>query len=218
MFSDRKFVVIGVGMTLIWLFAMTMMLMPSLIKTWPEASSLFCSGDNCTIQGWLSALSGWFAFGAALHTFKYFRNQISEQKRQTDFIIGNDDPTLDSIQHLEDSEEVILRIVNWNRRGVLIHDMDFLGRDLVTGIMKVKINGRKDIMARMPIFLRGWEKRNSEGPETAQFTLSAHEKDVASLLKEWPLGQQVFADIQILGEKHRRKRLVCDMNVAGTAP
>lgn len=170
-----------------------------------------CNQD-CTVQGWMSATSGWAAVVLAGVGFFFIQRQIDEQKRQTDFIIGDAEPTLDSIQHIEDDEEVVLRIVNLNRRGILIHDMDFVGRDLMTGIMQVKINGEEVEDPRMPIFLRGWEDRNNAAPNVAQFKLSAHEKGANALINAWPADQMVFADIQILGETHRRIRKTCNVN------
>lgn len=166
-------------------------------------------GQDCTIQGWMSASSGWAAVIVAGIGFFFIQRQIDEQRRQTDFIIGNENPTLDSVQHLKDPEEIVLRVVNWNRRGILIHDVDFLERDWFTGIMEVKIDGAVVENPALPLFVRGWEDRNNAGPLAVQFSLSAHERHADVLIRDWPRGQEMYADIQILGEKHASKRLTC---------
>lgn len=46
-----------------------------------------CEGANC-LREWLAALSGWAALGAAIVTLSVMREQVEDQRRQTDFRTG----------------------------------------------------------------------------------------------------------------------------------
>lgn len=77
MFNDRKFVVIGVGMLLIWAIVLTAAMRPW--QYWPFFA--LCGKDNCNLQGWLSALSGWAGAAAAAVTLFALLTQIKEANR-----------------------------------------------------------------------------------------------------------------------------------------
>src|SRR5690606_9198868 len=143
---------------------------------------------------------------AAIYTFRYLSAQIQEQQRQTDFVIGNEHPTLDSIRHLEEEEEIVLKLVNWNRRTIMITDfglIDFAGD---RHLMSLKINGTL-APRRLPFFIEGWEDRNNKGPGTARLGVSAVDRG-GEIVSTWPLNQKAYVDIQVLGEKHRQHRLL----------
>lgn len=96
-------------------------------NTWPigalyDFAEYTFSRDQEWWQGWIGALSGWIAaigaFGAAALTLPHLKRQADEAKRQADFALGDSAPTFDV--YAEDFVEVYFRVVNWNRRTLLI--------------------------------------------------------------------------------------------------
>ncbi|TAV48418.1 hypothetical protein ELI30_08945 [Rhizobium leguminosarum] len=82
-----------------------------------------CGKDDCNIQSWLSALSGWVAaIGAgvaAAVTLRPLRQQVREARRQSDFIVGDAEPEF-VLQRNKPAKRVTLKAINWNRRNVMI--------------------------------------------------------------------------------------------------
>ncbi|RWN22732.1 MAG: hypothetical protein EOR94_03490 [Mesorhizobium sp.] len=74
-------------------------------------------------RDWVGALSGWAAFVAAAASLPYLIGQWREAKKQTRFVIGDEDPILDVIEHLKDKNTLVIRIVNWNRRAIFVKDI-----------------------------------------------------------------------------------------------
>ncbi len=164
------------------------------------------SGEEHCIREWIGAMSGWVAIGVAVPTIHYLRKQISEQKKQTAFQLGDAAATLDSIQDLDDPEEVVLRLVNWNRRGLLVKDVGIVGDNIQVGIMDYKYNDKaQNLQGKLP-FVRGWEDR-SRGPNAIQFKLSTAENN--QIIDEYPLGSRAYMDVQIIGSIHENRRLIC---------
>jgi len=86
---------------------------------WPQAE------EHC-FRDWLAALSGWVGFGAAAIGAYFVYHQLSEQRKQTAFILGDGEPTIEVYRSAKisksrrTSRSGIVRIVNWNRRSVYI--------------------------------------------------------------------------------------------------
>ncbi len=124
MLSDRQFCVTITTAIALLSFAFFMRFLPDFVE-WQ--GWVWCSSDACNIQGWLGALSGWFGGFAAFATIIFIIRQLREQRRQTDFSVGDALPTMDALEHLEDSSELVVRIVNWNRRGIVVRNLDIEG-------------------------------------------------------------------------------------------
>lgn len=126
----------GMGMFVaVWLLDFT------LIRTeWCNGSETVC------VRDWLSALSGWIAaigaLIAAVITVPYLKRQAKEAKRQTDFALGDSAPTFDV--YAEDFLYVYFRIVNWNRRTLLLDQITSQGLSLVE-VITVNLTKRGDI-------------------------------------------------------------------------
>jgi hypothetical protein len=161
--------------------------------------------DEHCLREWIGALSGWAAAIAAGVTLVALYDQIREQRKQTDFILGDAPPTLDVIQDLDDEEEIVLRLVNWNRRGVILKTIELEDFDANIGVMDFKENGKpKNLKDRSPPYLRGWENR-SQGPNSFQFKLSASVDNV--LVRDWPRHSTISVTLQIIGDIHRKVQL-----------
>lgn len=94
-----------------------------------------CEGGNC-FREWVAALSGWAALGAAIVTLSVMREQVEDQRRQTDYIVGNMPPEMTAEPRArEDDQEwfetVQITIKNRNRRPVRIGAVAFLGDERI---------------------------------------------------------------------------------------
>lgn len=169
----------------------------------------------CTRE-WVSALSGWIAAGGALIaawlTINKLRQQIAEQKKQTDFLVGDAMPTLDCLQDINDPQQIVIRIVNWNRRTVLIHGIGFDNMDttnLTTAIMEIKQN---DVIIREPIrqpIINGWEDRN-KAPNNLKIKIAAERN--GTILDEFPSDLQIRVMVRLIGQSHDITILLCNLN------
>ena len=75
-----------------------------------------CNGENC-LREWVAALSGWAALGAAIVTLNVLREQVEDQRRQTDYIIGNMPPEMTAEPRFrEDDQRVLSNCSNHNKK------------------------------------------------------------------------------------------------------
>ncbi len=81
---------------------------------WP-----LCAGDDCSVQSWLSATSGWAGVVAAVVGAYFVYHQLSEQRRQTAFLLGDGEPVFQVHQYAIDNERAVFRFINWNRRTLI---------------------------------------------------------------------------------------------------
>lgn len=94
-----------------------------------------CEGANC-FREWVAALSGWAALGAAIVTLSIMREQVEDQRRQTDYIVGNMPPELTAEPRSREDEQqffqtIQITIINRNRRSVRIGKIAFLGDERI---------------------------------------------------------------------------------------
>lgn len=156
---------------------------------------------------WVGALSGWAATLAAALTIVFLYRQNAEQKKQTDFLLGDAFPTIDVALDLDDPELIVARIVNWNRRGIFIHKLTLDGiGDAVWDIFEIKINGQVLKSGDKRRFIRGWEDR-SRGPEVIQLKICAAKDN--KIIKSWPRSTYINAGIHIFSEKPVRRNISC---------
>jgi len=77
---------------------------------------MLCNKPQCALQDWLSATSGWAGLVVAIFAAYYVYHQLSEQRKQTAFLIGDGTPTIEVFLCSMHGQRAIFRIVNWNRR------------------------------------------------------------------------------------------------------
>jgi hypothetical protein len=213
MLKDRQYCVVITSVLALLAFIFTMRFLPDLMDWtgWP-----MCSPDDCNVQGWLGALSGWFGGVAAFATILFVIRQIGEQKRQTDFSIGDAMPTMDAVEHLNDSSELVVRIVNWNRRAAIVRFLDVDHLDALVFPTMLTIDGVEKIIEKIefgipPFPIRGWEDR-SKGPHCAEIRLAAYRQlgDKAGFQGDWREIPSIIAAVQILGDSHKLTSLRAD--------
>lgn len=107
------------------------------------AQHSYCGqGENygACFREWFGALSGWAAAGAAGITIFALYDQIKEQRKQSDFVLGEALPTFDA--YAEDFIDVYLRVVNWNRRTFIIDKITCTDADSIH-VLEVKLEHKK---------------------------------------------------------------------------
>ncbi|MCR8492776.1 hypothetical protein ABDF71_22765 [Ochrobactrum sp. WV_118_8] len=99
----------------------------TLTQTWPVSLlihfvSYMSQQEEVWWREWIGALSGWAgaigALVAAGWTISHLRKQISDQRRQTDFILGNTDPSFEL--SIDSAISAGILVQNFNRRRVEI--------------------------------------------------------------------------------------------------
>jgi hypothetical protein len=91
----------------------------------PISRSMVCEPEKNCLIAWVGALSGWAALAGALFTVVVMREQLAEQKRQTDYITGDLDPEyfFDSSMREDDGvyfSEAKISVINRNRRTLVL--------------------------------------------------------------------------------------------------
>lgn len=157
------------------------------------------------VRDWLAALSGWVAAIVAGIPIVLLYKQLRHQQRQTDFQLGDAVPTIDVTPDLDLSDVMVVRVVNWNRRGLIVHKIG-ANPGGTLGLNEIKLDGTVVALKnlRWPIALRGWEDR-SQGPHTLQFKIYADAGD--SSFRKWPADARVLLNIQLLGDTHKLSQL-----------
>ncbi|MDP9590609.1 UNVERIFIED_ORG: hypothetical protein J2W19_003173 [Shinella zoogloeoides] len=210
---DKRFCVTVLTALALGMFILFMRFLPELVN-WPQWP--LCGQPDCNVQGWLSATSGWAGFIAAGVAVALTWRQLSQQRKQTDFMLGDASPTMDAIEHLNDSSELVVRIVNWNRRAIVVRFLDVENEDTI--IMPNKLTIDDKIRPTDPIdfgvkpfAIKGWENR-SVAPSHAEIRLAAFKVHGPNLSfgKNWKDIPRITATIQILGDSHRVKLLKAD--------
>ena len=80
-----------------------------------------CEATRCTLQDWLAATSGWAGFVAAVVASAFVFGQLSEQRKQTAFLLGDSVPTMTLAQPAQAGIAISFQFLNWNRRPVSLH-------------------------------------------------------------------------------------------------
>ncbi|MCV0394855.1 MAG: hypothetical protein K5872_01470 [Rhizobiaceae bacterium] len=172
------------------------------------------------LRDWLSALSGWAATIAAGVTGGLIWRQFVEQRKQTSFLLGDALPTIDAIQHMRSPAEVVVRLVNWNRRPVIVKGVSLDCEGFETGLKKSNLYDRERPKEKFvkrqlhdgalipSIAMHGWKDR-SEGPAEVRLDLIARQPGPQSVeVTDWQ-GRQVSVRIAIAGDDEFETTLTC---------
>ncbi|MER8977912.1 hypothetical protein [Mesorhizobium sp. M0870] len=191
-------------------------LWPSFCPAAPNETMIACARE------WIGALSGWFAFAAAAASIPYLIRQWQEARKQTRFIIGDDDPTLDVVEHLQEENRLVVRIVNWNRRAVFVTGISASTKtrpehmDGDIGIWQVETIDGVSEGGEFPIQINGWEHRGGR-PRFARIDLlllrRISAKEPGSYRDEqvpFPRDAKIAAKMRMLGNVHRIFELDAD--------
>ncbi|MND22647.1 hypothetical protein D3C80_130300 [compost metagenome] len=150
----------------------------------------FCRANESCFREWVGALSGWAAAVAAGLTIVSLRQQAEAARKQTDFQLGDAPPSLDAVQHAENSRRVVIRIRNWNRRSMILRrialvepsEMDatlylFFNPekhlDLARRFGDLNPTGSTEVRFDPAILIEGWVNRDVE-PTLLKFSIAVH--------------------------------------------
>lgn len=168
----------------------------------PNEGSVEC------FRTWFGASAGYLAAVAAGATLFALFAQVREQRKQTDFLVGDALPTMDVSYDLSDPEQLVIRIANWNRRGMLLIMLNVDGLDGASwGLMETKLGDNvvkdPDDFARSR-YLRGWENRSGP-PAVMQFKIAASREN--KMVRNWPKTTVVRCGVHLISERPRRVTL-----------
>lgn len=189
--------------------------------------SLFCDVEETglvCVREWFSATSGYVAAIFAAITIGFLYRQNAEQKKQTDFLLGNAPPTIDAIRHQKNSASVVIRVVNWNRRPILVSHLSLIGGPSLAKIHLGEVTlfsreGSGSLVAREledgtispAVAMHGWKNR-SNAPCEVRIDILAVQNDESYLLN-WS-GVTVEVGVVMAGEERSYLTLVSPVAVA----
>jgi hypothetical protein len=178
-----------------------------------------CGPGQCTVQAWLGALSGYFAFVAAAITAWFIFGQVAEARRQTAFMLGDADPVAAihedfSVQNPGDAFANRLVVTNFNRRPIYVTGVREAS---ATGleIFEVTVASTKDPYADNPkarqwesgrLFVEGWLDRAKPPPEQDFMVVLAERGDGSGAEVEFVRRQaaSLIVDIVVLDHPPRK--------------
>lgn len=158
---------------------LTVQALSKLPDNWRE---FVCKPEDCTLQEWMSATSGWAGFLAAAMGAYYIYHQLAEQRKQTAFLLGDGEPTIELVRASGRSTSGLIRVVNWNRRSLVIDSIKIESghalpaaaffllqpKEEETDVDRVEIQPCGSIPDRPRV--EGWRNRQ-EGPDEIEFCL-----------------------------------------------
>ncbi|MER8762869.1 hypothetical protein [Mesorhizobium sp. M0968] len=171
------------------------------------------------VREWFGTASGYFATIVAAITITYLYQQNNELKKQTQFTIGDASATLDVVPHHKTDDEIVVRIVNWNRRSLLLRRVEIIGMDCATFVLKAEVDDVliPDVLSpnfEPPIDVNGWEDRNDK-PHVAKLRVFAMDPTGSVRVRDWPAGTRVAVTAQVVGDRHDKKILTGDVMPEG---
>ncbi|MCI9865841.1 hypothetical protein RHIZ_07795 [Rhizobium skierniewicense] len=137
----------------------------------PISQSFFCENTQNCGATWISALSGWAALAGALLTIGVMREQLAEQRRQTDHLMGNSAPEMFIEPHMsrvkeEYVSEISITVVNRNRRPLRLHAVTAVcSPDVDIGIKETSIGESRNTLLFSDWFRHRYVHRTIPGKE-----------------------------------------------------
>lgn len=195
---------------------------------WPSFPEI-CPAEEATklalcAREWMGVAGSYFAVAFAGITIIYLYRQNNEQKKQTDFLLGESRPSIDALQHLHRKDEVIIRIVNWNRRPIVVRKIGIPGLDAEIGLKKTSIKDREtkenlkirrldeDGSFDPPIAMHGWKNRSVAPCELRIDILGC--KPNTPNKEDWA-GLSVSIEVLVAGEDGYFATLISPIAVVG---
>lgn len=217
MLSDKNYCVTICSVLALAAFVFVMRFLPDFVA-WNGWE--LCSSENCNLQAWLGALSGWVGASVAAAAAVPLILQLREQRLQTAFSVGDAPPTIDALEHLEDSRQLVVRIVNWNRRAIVVHAIDAPHSAVIVFPNEIFVDGKRrddtfdlQTIGVRKFTVRGWEDRGKP-PHYAELRLEALSNEDLTTKENWAEIPRVVAEAQIMGEQHRKVTLSADTRLA----
>ncbi len=168
--------------------------------------ALLCNATSNCILDWVGALSGWVAAIVAALTIRPLYRQLLTQTEQTDFTVGNTKPSIDAVQHLDTNSQIVVDIVNWNRRGMIVRDIQAVGSGAPLTIQQAEVD--KEPVMPLPgrLILPGWINR-ADKPHRMRMEVAAKGEDGRFLRDEWER-MQIMVTYELFGTRELSKQPV----------
>lgn len=176
------------------------------------------TGDIHCLREWVSALSGWAAAAVGGATLFALYAQIAEQRKQTSFVLGDANPTMDATYPTGRFEDVVLRIVNWNRQSAVIKGVRVSTQGAELNWLIEEVHTDNDIHAKdfsdLParnIIIRGWIDRQG-APSTSKIFLYIAPKQ-GTWVDDMTVELRFEIDLLVLSEVHKPVTLTAFMTL-----
>jgi hypothetical protein len=187
-----------------------------------QVTDSWCGGVEETavcVREWVGALSGWVAAVAAAVTIAFLYDQVVQQRRQTAFTLGETLPTLTAAHPTDRLEDVVLRVVNWNKFSLDLIQVRVLDSTypLHVALHNVRLSDRVIEVAMDTAFsgivrVEGWEDRNAAPPHAEVFAYIS--PDVPEDLPDDAILRATFAmDMLLFGDQPRRITASATLNM-----
>ncbi|NTF07158.1 hypothetical protein G6L37_13475 [Agrobacterium rubi] len=215
MFNDKQYCVVIASASALIAFVFIMRFLPDFVvwRGWE-----LCRSD-CSVIDWIGAVSGLLGTLIAAVAAYFLLRQLDAQQVQTAFAVGDALPTMDAIEHLNNSTQLVVRIVNWNRRAIVVRSVATGNSNVLLIPDKLSIDETRKalepISFSVPSFaIKGWEDRAGK-PSHAEIRFSAMEADGTELsfMDDWKKVASISAKLEILGGSHKIIELVADTRV-----
>lgn len=171
----------------------------------------FCEPDeNDCFRQWVSALSGWVGGLVAFVALWPIYLQLREMKRQTNFTVGDDLPTVE-IWTNNNSAVYRFRVVNWNRRAFLIYEVRWIKAPKFEAEQSLRVDretadregvtervcevDNRGVLAAWAV-VEGWEDRGRP-PDAKRFWRLATKDPTTVVFAD---GTNMAAEVEIVGE------------------
>lgn len=169
----------------------------------------WCVGvETACLREWIGATSGWAAASVAGITIHALYVQIQEQRKQTEFALGHALPTVTARSPKGRTENVELRVVNWNRHSVDILDVRVVSDPaLRRPLCRILIGGDVTPFQQIEhtdeiVRLEGWENRAAPPPSANVMVYLAFEGEKPGD-PETIVRASFEVDLLLLGEVQR---------------
>lgn len=174
----------------------------------PLGQRIFCDKTQNCLATWVGALSGWAAALAAAITISSLFQQAKAAQKQTDFQLGDAEPTFDVVQHGKRETAVVLQVRNWNRRSMIIRRIRLLTSEKIS-IVHTSFDTKRKLIGPEPkynwtfsrgatrrfdpgVMVEGWLRRDQE-PPLLKISLSGYFEGRSAITNEW---QNIPIEIQ----------------------
>ena len=189
------------GKVMSWLGPVAIIAIGSLVIIGnPVSRATLCDGTQNCLATWVGALSGWAAALAASITIGSLFQQAKAAQKQTDFQLGDAEPTLDAVQHGERNAAVVLWIRNWNRRSMIIRRIR-LNTSQKISVLHLSFDNKRKELGPAPkhdwtfstgatkkfepaVMLEGWVRREQE-PPILKLSLAGFFEKREAITDEW---------------------------------
>jgi hypothetical protein len=162
----------------------------------------------------LATVGAYFAVVAAITSNLFAARQADAAQKQLRHALGDGFPTLDILGHLERPDELIVQVINWNRRTILVHDVQVREPEIRSIFWIADRQGEQHFgntgKFSPPIRVDGFEKRDDKPPRLRIYLIGM-QTNKQELIDRWDFDVTIAVSLEIVDEKHTRLTLIASL-------